>query len=68
MSFSRMSGRLVPLRALLVNPVRQWLTLGIWLLGWFIETVEWRGKAYRVGEGSLLRPATGPVPARIVER
>jgi hypothetical protein len=67
-SFTRMTGRWVPPPALLVNPLRQWLTLGIWVLGWFVETVEWRGKAYRVGAGSLLRPATGPVPARVVER
>ncbi|MEO8179282.1 MAG: glycosyltransferase [Deltaproteobacteria bacterium] len=67
-SFSRMTGQLVPGLALLSNPVRQWLTLGIWVLGWFVETVEWRGKAYRVGAGSVLRPATGPVPARVVER
>jgi ceramide glucosyltransferase len=68
LSFTRMTGRCVPAAALLVNPLRQWLTLGIWVLGWFVETVEWRGKAYRVGAGSLLRPTTGPVPARIVER
>jgi ceramide glucosyltransferase len=67
-SFTRMTGRWVPPPALLVNPLRQWLTLGIWVLGWFVETVEWRGKAYRVGAGSLLRPATGAVPARVVER
>jgi ceramide glucosyltransferase len=66
-SFARMTGRRVPLLALLANPLRQWLTLGIWVLGWFVDTVEWRGKAYRVGVGSLLRPASGPVPARIAE-
>jgi ceramide glucosyltransferase len=67
-TFTRMSGRLVSLPALLSNPLRQWLTLAIWILGWFVDTVEWRGKAYRVGAGSLLRPAAGPVPARAVER
>ena len=67
-TFTRMSGRCVSLPALLSNPLRQWLTLGIWILGWFVDTVEWRGKAYRVGAGSLLRPAAGPVPARAVER
>jgi ceramide glucosyltransferase len=64
-SFTRMSGQRVPVLALLVNPLRQWLTLGIWVLGWFVETVEWRGKAYRVGAGSLLRPSSSPVPAGI---
>ena len=48
--------------------VRQLLTLGIWVLGWFVDTVEWRGKAYRIGVGSVLGPATGPVPARVIER
>jgi ceramide glucosyltransferase len=66
-SFARMTGRRVPLLALLANPLRQWLTLGIWVLGWFVDTVEWRGKAYRVGVGSLLRPASGPLPERIAE-
>jgi ceramide glucosyltransferase len=67
-SFTRMTGHRVPALALLVNPLRQWLTLGIWVLGWFVETVEWRGKAYRVGAGSLLRPSSAAVPARIGER
>ena len=67
-TFTRMSGHWVSLPAVLGNPLRQWLTLGIWILGWFVDTVEWRGKTYRVGAGSLLRPAEGPVPARAVER
>jgi len=67
-TFARMTGRRVPLMALLINPLRQWLTLGIWVLGWFVETVEWRGTAYRVGAGSLLRPAASPaLPTRIVD-
>jgi ceramide glucosyltransferase len=66
-SFSRMTGRIVPVLALFVNPVRQWLTLGIWVLGWFADTVEWRGKTYRIGVGSVLGPATGPLPARVIE-
>ena len=67
-TFARMTGRSVPLLALLINPLRQWLTLGIWVLGWFIETVEWRGTAYRVGAGSLLRAAASPaLPSRIVD-
>ncbi|MEY2931928.1 MAG: hypothetical protein RL033_2677 [Pseudomonadota bacterium] len=63
-SFTRMSGQRAPLLALLCNPLRQCFTLGIWIFGWFIETVEWRGKSYGVGAGSLLRPVTAPVPAR----
>lgn len=55
-TYSRMTGKSAPLVALLLNPLRQWLTLAIWTLGWFVQTVEWRGKSYRVGAGSRLRP------------
>jgi ceramide glucosyltransferase len=55
-TYSRMTGKVAPLVTLLVNPLRQWLTLAIWALGWFVQTVEWRGKTYRVGAGSRLRP------------
>lgn len=57
-TYSRMTGKPAPLVAVLLNPVRQWLTLAIWALGWFVQTVEWRGKTYRVGAGSRLRPLT----------
>ncbi len=67
-TYTRMTGQRVPVLALAINPLRQWLTLGIWVLGWFVETVEWRGTAYRVGVASVLRPAAGAaVPARIVD-
>jgi ceramide glucosyltransferase len=56
LTYSCMAGRRAPLLAVLLNPLRQWLTLAIWALGWFVHTVEWRGKAYRVGTGSRLRP------------
>lgn len=55
-TFTRMTGRRVPLAALALNPFRQCLTFAIWALGWFVQTVEWRGKAYRVGPGSKLEP------------
>jgi ceramide glucosyltransferase len=55
-TYSRMTGKPAPLPAVLLNPARQWLTLAIWALGWFVQTVEWRGKTYRVGSGSRLRP------------
>lgn len=57
-TYTRMTGKPAPLVALLLNPLRQWLTLAIWALGWFVQTVEWRGKSYRVGSGSRLRPLT----------
>jgi ceramide glucosyltransferase len=57
-TYCRMTGKPAPLVAVLLNPLRQWLTLAIWALGWFVQTVEWRGKTYRVGSGSRLRPLT----------
>jgi ceramide glucosyltransferase len=54
----RMINQPAPLVSLLLNPLRQWLTLAIWALGWFVQTVEWRGKTYRVGAGSRLRALT----------
>jgi ceramide glucosyltransferase len=53
---SRMLGRLAPWPSVVLNPLRQWLTLAIWVLGWLVQTVEWRGKSYRVGVGSRLEP------------
>jgi ceramide glucosyltransferase len=64
-SYWRMTDRRVPIWALLVDPLRQWLAFGIWIIGWFVETVEWRGKAYRVGVGSKLQPVTRAVAARV---
>jgi ceramide glucosyltransferase len=55
-TYCRMAGKPAPLVTLLINPLRQWLTLAIWALGWFVQSVEWRGKTYRVGAGSRLRP------------
>lgn len=55
-TYSRMIGKPAPLITVLLNPVRQWLTVAIWGLGWFVQTVEWRGKTYRVGADSRLRP------------
>ena len=55
-TYSRMTGRSAPLLAIILNPIRQCLTLVIWAVGWFVQTVEWRGKVYRVGPGSKLEP------------
>jgi ceramide glucosyltransferase len=57
-TYCRMTGQRTPLAAALLNPLRQWLTLAIWALGWFVHTVEWRGKTYRVGVGSRLSPVS----------
>jgi ceramide glucosyltransferase len=55
-TYSRMAGRRVPLAAVLLNPLRQCLTVWLWVLGWFVQNVEWRGKVYRVGPNSQLEP------------
>jgi ceramide glucosyltransferase len=61
---SCMLGRRAPWSSLMLNPIRQWLTLAIWALGWFVHTVEWRGKSYRVGVGSRLEALHGaPEPS-----
>jgi ceramide glucosyltransferase len=61
-TYCRMTGQPAPPITLLLNPLRQWLTLAIWALGWFVQSVQWRGKTYRVGAGSRLRPVA-PLPA-----
>ena len=48
-----------------VSGDRQWLTLAIWALGWFVQTVEWRGKTYRVGAGSRIELAGNGFDRRI---
>jgi ceramide glucosyltransferase len=57
-TYCRMTNRCAPLASVLLNPLRQWLTLVIWALGWFVQTVEWRERTYRVGAGSRLLPQT----------
>lgn len=65
LTYARMTHGRVPLAAVALNPLRQCCTLGIWVLGWFVQTVAWRGKAYRVTRGSRLeplQPTAGRVP------
>jgi ceramide glucosyltransferase len=42
-----------------LNPIRECLTLAIWVKGWFIRHIEWRGKSYFVLADSVLRPVNG---------
>lgn len=53
-TYARMTGERAPLAAVALNPLRQVLTLCIWLMAWFVQTIEWRGKVYRIGPGSRL--------------
>jgi ceramide glucosyltransferase len=56
LTYARMTGGRVPLAAVALNPLRQCLTLGIWAMAWFVQTIEWRGKVYRIGPASRLEP------------
>lgn len=53
-TYARMTRGRVPLLAVVLNPLRQCSTLALWVLGWFVQTVVWRGKAYRITSGSKL--------------
>lgn len=60
-TYWRMSGLRVPLLALALNPIREWLTVAIWVVGWFVHEVAWRGSPYRVGRDSVLEAALPPL-------
>jgi ceramide glucosyltransferase len=60
-TYSRMTGQRIPLAVFLVNPLREFLTLAIWVVGWFVRVIEWRGKAYRVSAGSRLVAVSPPL-------
>lgn len=63
-TFTRMTGQRAPLLTVAVNPLRQVLTFGIWVTGWFIHHIDWRGKVYRVGPNSVLWPVR-PLSERV---
>ena len=64
---SRMTGKRISLAALLVNPARECLTLAIWVAGWFVRVIEWRGKAFRVGKATRLVAVSDPLPETIAD-
>jgi hypothetical protein len=37
-------------------PVKDFLIAGVWLAGFFLRTVTWRGHRMRLGAGSRLEP------------
>ncbi|MEN0064374.1 MAG: glycosyltransferase [Myxococcota bacterium] len=39
-------------------PLKDAFVLGIWIVGWFRDTVEWRGQRFRIGQGSRLLTET----------
>ncbi len=53
----RLMGGAWPRPAVLAwNAAREWLALWLWLRGWYVRCINWRGKLYRVGAGSSLSP------------
>jgi ceramide glucosyltransferase len=61
----------MPLRWLLLTPVRDVLLFAAWVAGRFIDTVDWRGHVLTVGPETRLtqpRPLPGPIIGREVER
>lgn len=64
----RLRREVMPLRALLLAPLKDLLIFGLWCVGLFRRRVEWRGHWMQVGPQSRLvpdapRPATPTVPA-----
>ena len=60
----RLTGRRISAEAWAISPLREVLTLLIWMRGWFVRRIEWRGKLYRIGKDSALSPC--PVPIQSV--
>jgi ceramide glucosyltransferase len=50
----RLRGAALPLASLLAIPVKDMLILGVWAVGLFRRTINWRGNLLRVGPGSSL--------------
>jgi ceramide glucosyltransferase len=53
----RLRGEALPLRALAWIPAKDVMIAGVWAIGLFRRTINWRGHLLRVGPGSLLTPA-----------
>ena len=50
-------------RSLWLVPIRDALSFVLWIAGMFGNTVEWRGRRFRIGAYGLLTPASGEVTA-----
>jgi len=50
------AGTLPPLGGVAWVPVKDFLIAGVWLAGFFLRTVAWRGHRMRLGPGSRLEP------------
>jgi ceramide glucosyltransferase len=58
----RLRGEALPLRAVAWIPVKDVMIAGVWAIGLFRRTINWRGHLLRVGPGSLLTPAGAEEP------
>jgi ceramide glucosyltransferase len=65
-------GALPPLGGVAWVPVKDFLIAGVWLAGFFLRTVAWRGHRMRLGAGSRLEPIgdgaralAAPAPAAV---
>jgi len=56
-------GEALPLRSVILIPLKDLAIAVIWILGLFRRTICWRGNRLRVGAGSVLSPAGVPQPA-----
>jgi ceramide glucosyltransferase len=64
-SFAKLTKERLPLWALPLNLAREWLALAIWCSAWFVQNVEWRGRVYRVGKGSILAPRSDTLASEV---
>jgi ceramide glucosyltransferase len=66
-TYWRISGRCMSWQALLCKPLRDGLALGIWILGWFVQRIEWRAKTYRIGAQTVLQAAPVTLAEGIID-
>ncbi len=65
LTYAKLTGERLPLSVFAINPFREWLTLAVWALGWFTQTIHWRGKPYRVVADSALEPVNSSLEAEV---
>ncbi len=50
----------------LLVPIKELLLLGMWLVPFFENSVEWRGNRFAIGRNTLLQPAIHPAAGRVL--
>lgn len=61
-------GHSMPIRYLVLAPIKDLLLGGTWFYAIFSRSVRWRGVKLRFGKDSRLRPDDGTLPARVLRR